>query len=399
MMSMLHILRGTLLVEAPISGFERFINICRANHIRLWDIRKEKERYTFCMGAGDFKALRPIVRKTRCRLKILKKHGLPFFLFRYRKHYCFVIGISLAVGILYGLSQFVWSIEFEGNFFYTDNMLMKYLNGQGISTGGLVKDLNCPEIEKSIRKEFEEITWVSAELTGTRLILHIKENDGAIVVSEAPKAGNLVASRPGTVMSIITRKGTPQVTAGAQVEQGDILVSSEVIVYNDAKEPVSSYFVTSEADIFIQTVYTYEDILEARYQYKIYTGREKNYITLGAFNHVLEIGGFPGKFENWDESSWEENCRLNPSFYLPFSYGRKTQYEYYYEESQYTQEQAEGILNANLEAYLKKMEKRGIQITNTSVKIESQGDRFVMSGDITVIQQAYEFVPVTDEVQ
>ena len=43
---------------------------------------------------------------------------------------------------------------------------------------GMRRDqVDCGYIAGKLRKEFPDITWVSAKLTGTRLMLEVKENE------------------------------------------------------------------------------------------------------------------------------------------------------------------------------------------------------------------------------
>ena len=59
---------------------ERFLNLCRAREIRISDLRRESElSLTGCLQIRDFFRLAPIHRKTKVKIHILEKHGLPFF--------------------------------------------------------------------------------------------------------------------------------------------------------------------------------------------------------------------------------------------------------------------------------------------------------------------------------
>ena len=46
-------------------------------------------------------------------------------------------------------SRFVWSIEFDGNYIYTDYAMLRFLNEHGISTGDKVKSIDTESIEKA----------------------------------------------------------------------------------------------------------------------------------------------------------------------------------------------------------------------------------------------------------
>lgn len=78
MINLLKFLRGY--VRIRVWGFapERFMNLCSSRNILLWDITKEKDVYEMCISLGGFRRLKGIARKTRTRVVILKRCGLPF---------------------------------------------------------------------------------------------------------------------------------------------------------------------------------------------------------------------------------------------------------------------------------------------------------------------------------
>ena len=70
-------------VEIRVCGkeTERFLNLCRARKIVLYEIIREEDGSLRCvLLARDFRQLFPVRRKTGVRIHILKKNGLPFFL-------------------------------------------------------------------------------------------------------------------------------------------------------------------------------------------------------------------------------------------------------------------------------------------------------------------------------
>ena len=93
-----------------------------------------------------------------------------------RKRKLYGAGLVSFFVLLYTLSLFIWDITFLGNYHYTDNTLTKFLNDQGIACGILKKGIDCDQLEGVIRTYFPEITWVSARVSGTRLIIQVKDS-------------------------------------------------------------------------------------------------------------------------------------------------------------------------------------------------------------------------------
>lgn len=391
-MRMAELIRGRLTVEADAGNFERFVNICRAKGIVLYNVSESDSRITFNMAVRDFRRIKPIVRKTGCRIKIRHKQGLPFVWLTYRKHYCFLIGVFLAMGIMYGLSLFLWRIEFQGNQTFTDNMLMKYLRELNVDNGMRVADVDCDYIEKCIRQEFNDITWVSASLEGTRLVVSVKENDGYVSKGKRTENGDIVAAANGIVKSIITRSGTALVKAGDTVVRGDVLIKGNVSLYNDAKELVGAYPVSADGLVVLETAIPYKEELPKIKEEKIYTGRKTTGKVLYFFGNFLKLG-VGNSYELSDTYSSHEYFKLNDNFYLPFGVGEEVTCEYYCENREIDYQEAEKILKENLQKYLEKLEKKGVQIISPSVKIEETGEGYVMYGDIIAVYDAYEFIP------
>ena len=79
-------IRAVLEVEAEGFFVERLINLCKINNIKIWNISYINEgRIRFAISPKEFKKLKPYVKKSKCKLKIIKKRGMYFEMFKYRK--------------------------------------------------------------------------------------------------------------------------------------------------------------------------------------------------------------------------------------------------------------------------------------------------------------------------
>ena len=391
--------KGYLYVIIDSNSPERFLNLCKARDIKTWDLQNIEDKYAFYISAKDFKTLKEILKKTQMKLIIKKRFGLPFFMFKYRKHYSFIIGIFLSAIMLYGMSLFVWDISIEGNLMYTDNMLLTYLNKNNIEPGILVKTINCNDLESEIRSEFSDITWVSAEISGTRLIIHIKENDGDVIKKGSNEISDIVATRNGIVTKIITRSGIPKVKVGDAVTEGMVLVSGTVIIYNDAKEPIKNNYVCSDADVYINTKYEYNDELLLKHEYKTYTGRTITKRTYNIWGKQIELGISFKRFDEYDVFTEDSVLHLTDNFCLPVRTGEKVYQEYYTTEGNYSDEEARKILNNNYSIFLKKLKEKGIQIIGSNAKIEVINDKYVMSGQIDVTEAMTQHVTISPTIE
>ena len=219
-----------------------------------------------------------MIRKTGTKVLIVKRTGLPFFLYKYRKRKLFFGGACLCLFMILYMSRMIWGIDISGNTTYTDEALLKYLSSRNVKNGMAKSDVDCARIVKDIRKEYNDIIWVSASVRGTKLYIQIKENEDSIPVDEKGeenKAVDIVADRDCIVKDIVVRKGVVKVREGDTVKKGDVLISGQVPVNNDAKEVTGYQYHESDADILGTVVLPYEDECSHVYEIKEEIQEEK----------------------------------------------------------------------------------------------------------------------------
>ena len=239
---------------------ERFINLCRQKQIAIWSLESDTIKYSCCIYAKDFKKLKAFARKSKVKIKIVEKHGLSFVLFRYRKRKWFLLGIMLAFCMMFSLSRFIWNIEIEGNQGISDDVIYDYLKEKRIYSGMKKSKVDCDKICKELRLDFHKIIWVSASLNGTSLKLDIREGKELSGSSANMEEGHdIISQANGTISSIVTRSGVPNVKKGDTVIKGQVLVSGVIEIKNDAGELIREEKTCADADIWIKTELAYED--------------------------------------------------------------------------------------------------------------------------------------------
>ena len=384
-------LRGYLKVEITGYSPERFLNLCRYHHIYIWGLAPKKNAYKFYISLRGFYKLKPIVKKTHTKIHVSGKYGVPFFTHRYRKRKLFFLGLILCTTLLYFYSGFIWDIHFEGNEKWTDEVLSEFLASKDVQAFMKKSEVNCPEIAKEIREEYNDIVWVSASIDGSCLKIKMKENEDSFLEEESetgkktPK--DLVATQDGVITKIITRSGVPQVHIGDTVSKGEILVSGRVDVVDDSGEVIDYQYQVSDADIFADTQLEYTDSMPLSYSDKIYDKKHRSqyYLQLGQWK--FSVGTIKNKYENPEISTEEHRVKLGENFYLPIWYGQKTVQSYHFKEKKYTKKEIQEQLSANFHQFCKELEEKGIQIKRNSVKIHIGNDKATASGILYLNQQ------------
>lgn len=388
--NLLKFLKGYVVIH--LSGYspERFLNLCSRHGIVLWGLRSVGTEYEMCMSISAFRKLKPLVHKTKTKVVILERHGLPFLLYQYRSRKLFAVGAVGGLALLYVLSLFIWNIHVEGNYSLSDEVILNYLASEEIVHGMAKRKIHGEEIEAKLREHFPEITWTSAEVKGTRLIIHVQENEDSVpeqVPEEEP--ADLVAAESGTIVSMIVRSGTSVASEGMEVQKGDPLVMSRVEVLDDAGEVANAYYVHADADIQLQRWEHYTASFSMQYVKKVYTGRKRTgfYLILG--NHRLDFS-LPRRtsYEQSDLITSELPLKITENFYLPVVFGKQTEQEYVPTDSVYTEEEAFARAKEELSLFFEKLRIKGLQIIENNVKIETNGDLCTAAGDYLLEEPA-----------
>lgn len=375
-------------VKIRVWGFapERFINLCSNKNILLWEIEKREDTYTMCVSLRSFYQLRPIARKTKVRVVISERYGLPFFVPGMLRRKAFLAGLCLTVAFWMISSMFVWDIQVTGNYQVTDDVFFTFLEEEGVRTGMRRRDLNIGELEKQIRRKFSQVTWTSGRLDGTRLVIEIKENDMQIPVEIQEDAGigkDLVAEYDGVITDMIVRCGVPKAGIGSEVKKGDVLVEGRIPIYAEDGTIREYRTVTSDADIMLEHTGNFQAYLPADYTRKQYTGRQKTFY----FVHFGSREWKPEKkvpYLHYD--CLLETCPVKALEYLhlPCTIGRITYREYQKTEYCYTSSEAEHILEEKILDFLETLDEKGVQIISKDVKIEAKRAGWTAQGELVL---------------
>lgn len=399
-LSMIRYIKGY--VKIRVSGYspERFINACRYRNIYLWGLLPRKGAYEMYTTIQGFKKLKPIIRKTGTKVSVIGRFGLPFFFHRYRKRKLFFIGALGSVAMIYVMSLFIWNIDVTGNISRSDETLLEFLEENHVNHGMLKSQIDCSRIVKDIRKQYDDIIWVSASIRGTRLIIQIKENETLEKeklleenVGEGDSSAettdgictDIIANKDCIITEIITRKGTPLVKVGDTVKKGDVLVSGAVEVMNDSQEVIGYQTQKSQADIRGQMEYDYEDRYPLLYEQKNYINVTKEEMYIRFKDRLFWLGSKKNRFSESEKILEENQLCIGAHFKLPFYYGSRITQPYETEEISYTENELQEILSNNFKKSCEDLEKKGVEIIENSVKIYTERNFAMAKGTLTII--------------
>lgn len=249
------------------------MNMCRHHGIDLWQVEKG-EVFSFSLYVKDYKKISSIVKKTGIRPHIEKKIGMPFFLHWLVKNWTFSSGFLFFLLLLTIMSSYVWEISFQGQSTYTKETLLKTVNEMGVHRGMKRSRLFCDEIEKNIRERYSDISWVSAEEKGSRLVISIKEAEKLVPRQSEEMPCHLVAKEDGVVRKIAVNRGVSVVKKGQKVKKGQILIEGIVPITDDSNEVIEKTPVAAKGTVELYVEKEIKEQVSVKKKVKQYTGKK-----------------------------------------------------------------------------------------------------------------------------
>ena len=375
-------------VEILVQGEnpERFLNLCKNRKIYMEKIHyTDDDRLTAQIRAADFRRLGPIRRKTGVHIRIIQKRGMPFFFFRNRKRKAFFAGLLLAGVLIFVMTGRIWNIHIEGNVRNSTETILDFLKEQGVSHGMSKKKVDCSEIAASVRRKFSQVTWVSARIEGTRLLLEIREGISRKNIKEDMTACDLTADKAGVITEMVVRSGVPVKKPGDICKKGELLVSGELHIMNDSQEIVRKEYVHADADIYISRKISYYQEFPMKYQAEESVGKVKKgvYFRFGCF--------YLGLYRTAGQNQWcmmeEYPLRITENLVLPVWIGKTKMREYRKTEKLYTEKEAVREAGRIFRLYEKKLLESGTKITENHVRTDITGQSCVTKGTLQIVQK------------
>lgn len=236
---------------------EKFVNLMWKNGVHIKNLRKENIT-TMIMEVNlrDYDKIEEIAKKTKTKIKIIKRRGFAFFLIKIKRRIALVLGIILFMGMLYYLSTFIWNIDISVDHNLSPYEIRQQLSSFGIKPGINKRNINVYDIEEKLIKNNENIMWVRARVEGAKLKISATERQSPPNIIAEGSPCNLVARKDGEVVRVYTKAGTPVVKKGDMIRKGQVLVKGE-----QGKEG-ATYQVHAIGDVICRTFY--EEIKQAK---------------------------------------------------------------------------------------------------------------------------------------
>lgn len=216
---------GTLRIEISRGSIERFLNLALSERIRLWDIQRLPDKMWATLTLGDFFALRPVARGSRCRVRILRRAGFPFLAHRLHRRPLLLAGAVACLAALIWAAGHLWVVEVRvtGPKYLDPRAVAAVAAEAGLRRGAWKSRLDLAGVTQHLKERIDEVSWAVIRVQGTRAVIEVVEKASVVPPNKA-SCVHLVARKSGVVEQIIPFQGEPLVKKGEIVKRGDMLV-------------------------------------------------------------------------------------------------------------------------------------------------------------------------------
>jgi similar to stage IV sporulation protein len=333
--------RGYVIITIEGYFLEKFINICIHRQIFLWDIKRHGSRkMTLKISINGFKMLRPIALKTKCRVRIAKRIGLPFVKNRYKKRKTFLIGAVAFIAAFYIMTSFIWSIEIAGNKKINSEFILEKLSESGIKKGILKYNIDTKKVVSDLMLKIDKLGWVGVSIKGTKIKIQVDERIMPPQLVEKDKPCDIVAKKDGIIKSVISKAGFDLVKPGDTVVEGQILVTGNV-PGKDENSGVTQLHAIST--IKARTWYEGVSHIDLKSNVKERTGNKINKYSLVLFGSRINFPWGKVSYSNYDKIEIKKALSLGEDLVFPFEFIDDIYYETRIAEKEIPYDEAEGI--------------------------------------------------------
>lgn len=281
--------RGCVHITVRGEGINRLINALAEAGIPVWDIRPASNNQTADMKLllRDFHALRPLLKRTGCRMHVARRIGLPFRLAKLYKRKFFAAGIGAFFLLLFVLSSLVWNINVVGNEKIPTEDILKAAKEEGVRPYQWIFRLKEPDkLSRALSLKLPETSWIGVERKGTTITIQVVEAEKP---EKEPLASprHLVSKSDAVITSIYAEQGRPLVQKNTRVKKGQVLISG-ILGDGEARSQV----VVAKGEVKGLVWHEYQLEVPLVQKRKIYTGerKDKSYLVLG--NRAIQLWGY-----------------------------------------------------------------------------------------------------------
>lgn len=316
-------------LRAEGSNVEQLINICLRRNLDVWNVKKRKDHFTLCMSVRAFKKnIRQIVRKTGCRVKIVKRAGAPVVLSRYRRRIPLAVYLLLAAVMIGVCSNIVWDVDIKASGTDEEALTRAILREAGVYPGAWLRNVDTKEVSAKLLIGIDGIKWANVYKHGTMISVELlpaeSYADGDAMI-DGPR--DLVAQKDALIKKIVVERGTAVAMENTVVLAGETLIEGLAYPIDEiyGTEPRT---VSAKGEVIGIVRYSAYAPIESAVSVYTLSGRTAVYKSISILGKQIPLPFSGGKlfavsgsekFENYNTVVSEEEWKIGRSHRLPVS--------------------------------------------------------------------------------
>lgn len=367
-------IKGYVIIHTKGRFLERFLNLCLSGDVLLYDLKRNGNEMTAKMRASDFCRIRKMARKTRTKVKIVKKSGLWFSLRRRRKRKGAVFGIILFALAIWYFSTHLMGITITGNKNTEREEIIAALNSYGVKIGVSTDEINTKKLKNRLMTALPKLSWNGVSLKGSRLYIEVRERKEKEEIDISTPC-DIVAAKSGIVRLMKIRDGQTVVKTDTFVSEGDLLVSGVI-----DSGSIGMRYTHSYGEVMADTNYKESIKIPLKYKKVIMTGRRQTKYDISILSATLKAYFSPNpKFERYKLHN--ENCEYSfpLEIFPPVTVNRHIFLEQKGVSATRSDKEAETLGKFILCHKINKKLSKGAKVESVKVKSRKKGEYLIVS--------------------
>lgn len=366
-------------------GFpERFLNLCRLGRINLWNLKSEKSVITACVDCGGYRKIRSAAKKSGMKVRIKRKHGLPFFLNRHSHRAGVIVGICLCIAVISILSTRIWSVDVTGNIRVSSEEITGVFEDLGVKKGVSGNKIDIKSIEIEALRRLPEISWLNINIDGSAARIEVRETEKIKENTDSGEPSDIVASRDGQIVILRPFNGTQEQKIGNAVLKGDLLISGI-----EENKDLTVSFCRARGYVVARTKRSVSVHQSSRLKVRKIIGQENKYI-LNFLNFTIPLGRI-------SRNAYREKTELFINgVTLPMSITKCA--EIFSEETEITLSEKQTEMLAALRFFEScTVDFRYLHIESGNITVNEGKKSYTMAGDFTCLENIGKEIPMEIE--
>ncbi len=204
-----------------------FLDAALNQGLELTDICLDSRGCSARLAYDQLPLLRRAARDSRCRVRFVRRRGLPFFQALLRRRPLLPLAALLALLLMLFLSTLVVEVTVAGEGPLSDQELQQVLDlaaAAGLKPGVTRLRVDVEQVEAYLLHAMPQLFYVEAKVRGQRVELAVARRVDVTPTEARKPPGNVVALADGVIIDVLVRRGTAAVASGQPVQKGDVLI-------------------------------------------------------------------------------------------------------------------------------------------------------------------------------